>query len=198
MAKTPGDSSDFWQVQLPKLIADGWLFLGPTQFGEPLYAVGYTPFALPAGMANNPANRRKLNRPFSFELRVTGTPADPRLAWTGVLRVGAVSALTPWVAGATAPYGEDADWAQGPTHTYLADWSMNPVAQDEMSVATPDTLIALGMTRTAPYNPAATVTGSYPGLWTIPPEANGDWHLGYPNAQAQYNALADLFTRLSV
>lgn len=164
---------DNWYDFVRSLLNDGWLFYEGPARPDPTFIRGYTPFALPSGIANTAANRRKLNRPFWTILqRTTQLATDP---WQGILRVGAASTLVPWVAGATAPFNaSDAQWNVAANGHYTNQTNFQNGLLNTTVITELDS---------ARDSPAATFTGTY-----------GDCSDG----QVASNALRDLFARIAV
>jgi hypothetical protein len=193
--KKAGDTSDWWEHQLAKLQANGWITYTLAIDGAPTVR-GYTPTVLLPGTPNTQANRRKLNRP--FWMKFTLPPATPSTGtWTGTLRVTAVSSLNPWATGVAPPFtivtnadgSEYADipetaWRYANDGHYLADFETNPIRNTELDAAM--------------NSPTATATNTYTGLWQMDSAFPDDWTQGNMNMTALYNAMVDLFARLNV
>lgn len=186
-------SDDWFGVQRPKLLADGWIFYDERRY-DPTILVGYTPTLVPQGIPNTAANRRKLNRPFF--LTVERGMANPSAPWIGKLIVGVNSSLNPWVPGTVAPFGDETDWEQAVTGHYLANWVLNPIVEQELHSVYSDAYLTT--TRLRAYAPAATAVIEYPGLWTVDPLFPNDIFKGSPNSLAAYNAMVDLFVNIVV
>jgi hypothetical protein len=193
--KKAGSTSDWWEHRLAQLHSNGWVTTTLAMDGAPLIR-GFTPTVLLPGTPNTAANRRKRNRPFWMKFTLpAATP--PTGTWTGTLRVTDASALNPWADGVSLPFSivtnpdgtEYADipesaWRYAADGHYLADFSSNPVKYTELDAAM--------------NSPVATSTNTYTGLWSFDPAFPEDWTQGFMNMQALYNAMIDLFARLSV
>lgn len=183
--KGPGQG-DWFEVQQPSLIADGWIFYVAYTY-DPTEFLLYSPTVLPQGVPNTAANRRKRNRP--SHAVVARTTADPRDPWQGTLKMG-TSTLNPWATGFAPPFTlvggsipEEA-WATGPGSHIAADGSPATEIETEFQA-----------TKTAP---AATFTKQYTGLWLMDPAFPDDWTKGSPNSLAVRDALRDMFLNITV
>lgn len=187
-----GDTRDWWQVRIPTLLSEGWVFY-ETQLYDPVLIRGFTPSVLPVGMPNTAANRRRLNRAFWLRLaRTTAIPTDP---WTGILRLRATSVLNPWAASVVPPFTLNTN-ADGSKTAVIAEAAWRVGADGHMSTASevnPVVFTELDQARDAP---TATTTKQYTNLWVIGDDSN--WQTGGPNTNTMYTSLQDLFVSIAV